>query len=119
MLEFTDTARAMVRRFAESLEDPKVRVTIHGSPFAPQYEFALVEEQPAATDRVVELDGFKVLIDEASAARMEGSTVDWVEGEAGTGFEVRNPNARKLGEAEPTGDPVSYTHLTLPTIYSV
>ncbi len=104
MLEFTDTARSMVRRFAEAMEDPKVRVAMHGSPFAPQYEFALVEEQPASTDRVVELDGFKVLIDEASAARMQGSTVDWVEGEAGTGFEVRNPNVRKLGEAAPTGD---------------
>lgn len=104
MLEFTDTARSMVRRFAEAMEDPKVRVAMHGSPFAPQYEFALVEEQPAPTDRVVELDGFKVLIDETSAARMQGSTVDWVEGDAGTGFEVRNPNARKLGEAEPTGD---------------
>ena len=104
MLEFTDTARTMVRQFAEALEDPKVRVAMHGSPFAPQYEFALVEEQPGPTDRVVEQDGFKVLIDETSASRMEGSTVDWVEGEAGTGFEVRNPNARKLGEAEPTGE---------------
>ena len=103
MLEFTDTARRMVRQFAESMDDPKVRVAMHGSPFAPQYEFALVEEQPADTDRVVDEDGFRVLIDGSSAERMEGSVVDWVEGEAGTGFEVRNPNVRKLGEAEPTG----------------
>jgi Fe/S biogenesis protein NfuA len=104
MLEFTDTARDMVRQFAESMQDPKVRVAMHGSPFAPQYEFALVEDQPGSTDRVVEQDGFRVLIDEASAARMEGATVDWVEGEAGTGFEVRNPNVRKLGAAEPEGE---------------
>lgn len=104
MLEFTDTARNMVRRFAEAMEDPKVRIAMHGSPFAPQYEFALVEESPTASDRVLELDGFKILMDEASAGRMEGATVDWVEGEAGTGFEVHNPNVRKLGEAEPTGE---------------
>lgn len=104
MLEFTDTARDMVRQFAEAMEDPKVRVAMHGSPFAPEYEFALVEEQPGATDRVVEQEGFRVLIDEASAARMDGAVVDWVEGEAGTGFEVRNPNVRKLGSAEPTGE---------------
>jgi Fe/S biogenesis protein NfuA len=103
MLEFTDTARDMVLQFAAGMEDPKVRVAIHGSPFAPQYEFALVEEEAKETDRVLGMDGFKVLIDEASAARMQGSTVEWVEGEGGTGFEVRNPNVRQLGEAEPTG----------------
>lgn len=104
MLEFTDTARRMVRQFAEAMESPKLRVAMHGSPFAPEYEFALVDEEPGPTDRIVEQDGFRVLIDESSAERMEGSTVDWVEGDAGTGFEVRNPNVRKLGEAAPTGD---------------
>ncbi|NIP77800.1 MAG: iron-sulfur cluster assembly accessory protein [Gemmatimonadetes bacterium] len=104
MLEFTEHARAMVRQFAESMDDPKLRIRMHGSPFAPQYEFALVEEDAAPDDRVVRLDGFRVLIDEGSAARIEGSTVDWIESQAGTGFEVRNPNVRKLGEAEPTGE---------------
>lgn len=104
MLEFTDTALAMVRRFAEAMEDPKVRIAMHGSPFAPQYEFALVEEQPGPTDRVVAQEGFEVVMDETSASRMEGSTVDWVESEGGTGFQVHNPNVRKLGEAEPTGE---------------
>lgn len=103
MLEFTENARKMVLRFAESMTDPKVRVAMHGSPFAPQYEFALVEEEPGEDDRVVELEGFRVLLDEESAQRMEGSTVEWIEGEAGTGFEVRNPNVRELGSAEPTG----------------
>ncbi|MEJ2502046.1 MAG: NifU family protein [Gemmatimonadota bacterium] len=103
MLEFTDTAREMVLQFAAGMEDPRLRVAIHGSPFAPQYEFALVEEEPGDTDRVVPMDGFAVLIDEASAARIQGSTVAWVEGEGGTGFEVRNPNVRKLGEGTPTG----------------
>ncbi|MFW6206013.1 MAG: NifU family protein [Gemmatimonadota bacterium] len=104
MLQFTDTARDMVRQFAASMEDPRLRIAVYGSPFAPEYEFSLVEEPPQNGDRIVELDGFRVLIDEASAERMKGSTVDWVEGEAGTGFEVRNPNVRKLGEAEPTGE---------------
>jgi Fe/S biogenesis protein NfuA len=103
MLEFTDTARAMVRQFAEGMASPRVRVAMHGSPFAPQYEFALVEDEVAPGDRVVQENGFDVLIDGASADRMDGSTVDWVEGEAGTGFEVRNPNVRKLGEMEPSG----------------
>ncbi len=104
MLQFTDTAREMVEQFAATMEEPTLRIAVHGSPFAPQYEFALVEEGPKDEDRVVDMDGFRILVDEASAGKIEGSTVDWVSGEAGTGFEVKNPNVRKLGEAEPTGD---------------
>lgn len=103
MLTFTDRAREMVLQFAEALDDPKIRIAVHGSPFAPQYEFALVDEEPTEADRVVPLDGFKVLMDEGSAGRIEGATVEWVENERGTGFEVNNPNVRKLGETAPTG----------------
>ena len=104
MLEFTETAREMVKQFADSMDDPTLRIAMHGSPFAPQYEFALVEEDAQDDDRVVEMDGFRILVDETSAGRLEGSTVDWVTGETGTGFEVRNPNVRQLGEAEPSGE---------------
>jgi Fe/S biogenesis protein NfuA len=104
MVEFTDRAREMVLRFAAASDDPKVRIAMHGSPFAPEYEFALVEESPGEVDRVIEFGGFKVVLDEVSAARMQGSTVDWVEGEHGSGFSVTNPNARTLGESSPTGE---------------
>ena len=104
MVQFTDNARGMVLRYADAMEDPKVRITVHGSPFAPEYEFTLVDEAPRETDRVIPQEGFSLLIDEASAARIDGATVDWVEGDRGTGFEVRNPNVRRLGEAEPTGE---------------
>lgn len=104
MLQFTDTAQNMVKQFAASMEEPMLRITVHGSPFAPQYEFTLVDEQPKDGDRVVEMDGYRILMDEASAERIEGATVDWVTGDAGTGFEVRNPNVRQLGESEPEGE---------------
>ncbi len=104
MLEFTDTALDMVTQFAEGMDNPTLRIAVHGSPFAPQYEFALVEEGPKDGDQVVEMDGFRILVDAESADRIDGSTVDWVAGEAGTGFEVKNPNVRKLGEVEPTGE---------------
>jgi Fe/S biogenesis protein NfuA len=104
MVEFTERARQMVLRFAQATDDPKVRIVMHGSPFAPQYEFALVDDEPSGGDQVVPFDGFQVLLDEASAARMEGATVDWIEGDQGTGFNVTNPNARKLGEAAPQGE---------------
>lgn len=103
MVEFTERAREMVLQFAQATDDPKVRIAMHGSPFAPEYEFALVDEAPSNGDQVVQFEGFQVVLDEGSAARMDGATVDWVEGDRGTGFEVRNPNARRLGEAAPAG----------------
>lgn len=103
MLTFTDRAREMILQFAEGSDDPRIRIAVHGSPFAPQYEFALVDEEPGGEDRVVPQDGFKVLLDARSADRMQGATVEWVETERGTGFEVNNPNVRKLGESAPTG----------------
>lgn len=104
MLTFTDRARQMILRFAETTDDPKIRIAVHGSPFAPQYEFALVDEEPEQGDRVVPMQGFRVVIDESSAARIEGATVEWVESDRGTGFEVSNPNVRELGASEPTGE---------------
>lgn len=103
MLTFTDRAREMILHFAEALDDPKIRIAVHGSPFAPEYEFALVDEEPGDADRVVPMEGFKVLLDEGSAGRIDGATVEWVESERGTGFEVNNPNVRRLGENAPTG----------------
>lgn len=103
MLTFTDKAREMILHFGEALDDPKIRITVHGSPFAPQYEFALVDEDAEAGDRVIAQSGFSVLIDAESAERIGGATVDWIETDRGTGFEVRNPNVRRLGESAPTG----------------
>lgn len=104
MLTFTDRARQMILRFAETSDDPKIRIAVHGSPFAPQYEFALVDEEPGTEDRVVTMQGFRVVMDASSAQRIEGATVEWVESDRGTGFEVSNPNVRQLGAAEPEGE---------------
>jgi Fe/S biogenesis protein NfuA len=103
MVEFTERARDMVLRFAQAADEPKVRIAMQGSPFAPHYEFALVDEAPADVDRVIDFEGFKVVVDELSAARMQGAVVDWVESEQGAGFSVSNPNVRKLGEGTPDG----------------
>jgi Fe-S cluster assembly iron-binding protein IscA len=103
MVEFTERARDMVLRFAQAADEPKVRIAMQGSPFAPHYEFALVDEAPADVDRVIDFEGFKVVVDELSAARMQGAVVDWVEGEqAGTGFEVATPTSASWARRSPT-----------------
>lgn len=104
MLSFTDKAREMVLSFAETTESPLLRIRMTGSPLSPEYEFALVEEEPAETDVVVEEQGFRVVVDGASARKMDRATVAWTETSYGAGFEVQNPNVRGLGQVEPAGE---------------
>ncbi len=104
MLEFTDKAREMVLHYADAMEKPALRISVHGSPFAPQYEFALVEDGARSADEVIQLEGFRVLLDPESLERIRGSVVEWVEEEHRTGFEIRNPNVRNLGEVAPQGE---------------
>ena len=105
MLTLTDTARAMVRSFGEYVENAALRVAISGgSPFAPRYELAIVEETDRSEgDVVFDADGLTIIVDGASAPRLDGATIDYVEGPTGAGFEVRNPNVPKLDEIQPTG----------------
>lgn len=105
MLNFTDTARAMVRAFGEYADQPALRIAITGgSPFAPRYELTIVEEgEREDGDVVFDGGGFPVIVDAGSAPRLEGATVDWIETPAGGAFEVRNPNVPAPGAVRPTG----------------
>lgn len=107
MLTFTDAARERVLSFIEQEENPvALRISVQpGSPLAPQYELLLVDEsdqQPS--DAVIEADGFRVFVDEASAEKLEGATVDWVETAHGGGFQIENPNVKPVGSEPPTGE---------------
>lgn len=103
MVKFTDRAREMVKTFAEYTDDPVLRIRVAGSPLSPEYEFALVDEEPAEGDEVVVEQGFRVLIDAESGRKLNGATVEWTETPHGAGFEVQNPNVRGLGQVEPSG----------------
>ncbi|MBI4537940.1 MAG: NifU family protein [Gemmatimonadetes bacterium] len=96
MLTFTETAREMVLSYLgqPGMESLALRISVNGgSPLAPDYEFVLVDEgETAPEDIVLDMDGFKVVLNAESAKRIEGSTVDYVQRLTEEGFEVRNPN---------------------------
>jgi Fe/S biogenesis protein NfuA len=109
MLTFTEKAREMVLSFMAQgyVDNPALRIGVvpGTSPFAPEYEFALVEEwEKEDDDVVVDAGGFHAYIDPRSAALLDGSTIDYVERAGESGFEVRNPNVRPLGTEPPTGE---------------
>ena len=67
-----------------------------------QYRMGFDKNFNDQSDQIFEFDGLKVFVDKQSFLYMDGAEVDYIEGLHGAGFKS-----------------VSYTHLTLPTIYSV
>jgi Fe/S biogenesis protein NfuA len=109
MLTFTEVARAKVREYMARgiVEDPALRIVVpeESSPLALEYSFELVESAEAAvSDTVLEEDGFRVLLDPATALQLEGGTVDFVEAAAGSGFQITPGQRRPGGNGGPTGE---------------
>ena len=70
-----------------------LRVEVIGggcSGFSYRFGFA---DKANADDRVIERDGAKVAVDEASLPFLAGSEIDFVEEIIGAAFKVHNPNA--------------------------
>jgi len=95
MITLTESATKAVRRFIRSSGGTaaglRIQVTGGGcSGF--QYEMNL-EETPKADDVVVGSTGVALFVDPASAALLNGLTVDFVDTLDETGFTFTNPNA--------------------------
>ncbi len=58
-----------------------------------QYEMGLVENA-GPEDISCESRGVKILIDPSSVALISGTTIDFVDGQEGTGFSFDNPHAQ-------------------------
>ncbi len=107
MLTFTEKAREMVISFMGDEPDgaQALRVRMEGSPVAPSFELTLVGSADRADDDVA-LDGggFTVYVDGASAPRLKGATVDFIDELNQSGFEVKTaPDADGGGPGAPEG----------------
>ena len=52
------------------------------------------EEAPGEMDQIIEEAGVKLFIDAQSFPLLAGATVDYVENLYGSGFAIKNPNAK-------------------------
>ena len=86
-------ARRIAKIVAGQAAGTMLRVEVIGggcSGFSYRFGFA---DTVNADDLVIERDGAKVAIDEASLPFLEGSEIDFVEEIIGAAFKVHNPNA--------------------------
>lgn len=96
MLTITDPARDKIKDALASADPPRRHLRIRASLGNGGFSYALAALDPAdvdADDRVVEQDGFAVVLDPESAPRMAGATIDWRESLVESGFKIDNPNA--------------------------
>ena len=95
VLSLTDRAVDKVKDFAAKMPDAAgkaLRVFIQGGGCSGfQYGFTFDDAKP--TDYSLSVREIQVVVDKASALKLNGATVDWIEDFRGAGFSVENPNA--------------------------
>jgi len=97
MLTITDSAKKKFISLLEGEEEPgqALRVAVKGrGPGGFQYELGFVgEDDKGAEDIVIDAGGLRVFIDPESAPKLQGATVDFVDGITESGFRIDNPNS--------------------------
>jgi iron-sulfur cluster assembly protein len=95
MITLTPDAIAKVKVFlSEQKEESGLRIAVLGGGCSGfQYQMTL-EKEAKEDDKVIDMEGLKVFIDSRSMLYLNGTEVDYIEGENGSGFKFDNPNAK-------------------------
>lgn len=96
VVRLTDKAIQQVKEILarENMDGYGLRVAVVSSGcsgYTYHLDFAL-QERP--DDMVLELDGIKVYLDQASAPYLKGTVIDYASGLQGAGFKFNNPNVK-------------------------
>ena len=95
VLNVTSSAVTVIRNLLTEREIPNhaLRVFVSGGGCSGMQYGMAFEESPRDYDRVVEVDGVRLLVDPTSLMYLQGATIDYVDSLMGGGFRVDNPNA--------------------------
>jgi iron-sulfur cluster assembly protein len=91
MVTLTDIAAEKVRAFLADQATAGLRVGVRGGGCS-GFQYALALDEPKEEDRVFDIDGIRVIVDQESLQYVDGSEVDYTESLMGSGFQVNNPN---------------------------
>jgi iron-sulfur cluster assembly accessory protein len=96
MVMITPVAAAKVNeiRSAEAIEPHMaLRLRVVGGGCA-GFSYDLYFDEATEVDRICEIQGVKVVVDEMSLMYLVGTEIDYVEGLQGAGFKFNNPNVK-------------------------
>lgn len=94
---FTPSAVDAVRKALkeEGEEGDFLRVSVVGGGCS-GYQYGLdFDKEERIGDLALDFDGVKIVIDPISVGYLKGTVVDYVSGLNGTGFQFKNPNAKR------------------------
>jgi Fe/S biogenesis protein NfuA len=106
MLTVSENARQKVLSILESEKrtGQGLRVSVvSGGCSGVQYSLNFVEDKGRPDDVVVEVDGFKIYMDPASAGFLEEGTLDFLETPTAAGFKIDTPRTAVSDPPKPTG----------------
>lgn len=93
MITLTPVAIEKVKSILAYQEEARgLRISVTGTGCSGfQYQMKLdIESGP--DDEILEMDGLKLFVDKQSLLYLNGSNIDFIESENGTGFKFDNPN---------------------------
>ena len=95
VLSVTPAALNVIRTLLEQRQIPgyALRVFVSGGGCSGMQYGMAFEESAREYDRVVEVEGVRLLVDPTSLMYLQGSTIDYVDSLMGGGFRIDNPNA--------------------------
>jgi iron-sulfur cluster assembly protein len=91
----TPNAVGIIRDLLVQREIPNhaLRVFVSGGGCSGMQYGMAFEETPKDFDKVIEVDGVRLIVDPTSMMYLEGATIDFVDSLMGGGFRIDNPNA--------------------------
>jgi iron-sulfur cluster insertion protein len=95
MLTMTEVAAGKVKGLMEQqgVTEEGLRIRVVGGGCS-GFSYALEFDNPKANDKVFEFGGVKLMTDPKSYIYLSGAEVDYVDGLSGSGFTLKNPNAK-------------------------
>lgn len=96
-VHFTTAAAEAVKKALadEGEEGDFLRISVVGGGCS-GFQYGLdFDKEERMGDLVLEFDGVKVVVDAISAGYLKGTVVDYITGLQGTGFQFKNPNAKR------------------------
>ena len=95
LLNITETAAKKIKEHLKTskMETGALRVFIKGGGCS-GYSYGLtLEDKPSEDDNIIDSKGVKVVVDKASADKLKGVTIDYLESLEESGFKINNPAA--------------------------